>query len=254
MGRRAAAVVVEEKDRPLLEGWASRRKTAQALAMRARIVLKAAAGVNATETARQLKLHLQTVSKWRQRYAERGVDGLLDEPRPGQPRKITDADVERVIVRTLETKPPAATHWSTRAMAQTMGLNQTAISRIWRAFALRPHRQESFKLSRDPLFLDKVRDVVGLYMNPPDRALVLCVDEKSQIQALERTAPLLPMRPGQAERRAHDYLRHGTTSLFAALDFKAGTLDGVSQVPLYDRRQRAAGVGRAFGDGQLRHP
>ena len=234
MGRRAAAVVVEEKDRPLLEGWASRRKTAQALAMRARIVLTAATGVNASETARQLKLHLQTVSKWRRRYAERGVDGLLDEPRPGQPRKITDADVERVIVRTLESKPPAATHWSTRAMAQATGLNQTAVSRIWRAFALRPHRQENFKLSRDPLFIDKVRDVVGLYINPPDRALVLCVDEKSQIQALERTAPLLPMRPGQAERRAHDYLRHGTTSLFAALDTKTGKI--ISQL---HRRHRS---------------
>jgi transposase len=173
-----------------------------------------------------MKVCLQTVGKWRKRYAERGLDGLLDEPRPGQPRKITDADVERVLTLTLESKPKAATHWSTREMAKASGMNQTAVSRIWRAFALAPHRTESFKLSKDPLFIDKVRDIVGLYMNPPERALVLCVDEKSQIQALERTAPLLPMRPGQAERRAHDYLRHGTTSLFAALDTKTGNVIG----------------------------
>jgi transposase len=173
-----------------------------------------------------MQVHIQTVSKWRERFRARGVDGLLDEPRPGQPRKVTDAHVEAVIARTLESKPADATHWSTRSMAQATGLNQTAISRIWRAFALQPHRSESFKLSKDPLFIDKVRDIVGLYMNPPERALVLCVDEKSQIQALERTSPLLPMRPGQAERRAHDYLRHGTTSLFAALDTKTGNVIG----------------------------
>ena len=165
----------------------------------------------------------------------RGVDGLLDEPRPGQPRKISDAHVEAVITRTLESKPAAATHWSTRSMAQVSGLNQTAVSRIWRAFALQPHRTESFKLSRDPLFIDKVRDIVGLYLNPPERALVLCVDEKSQIQALERTSPLLPLRPGQAERRAHDYLRHGTTSLFAALNTKTGKVIGQMH-----RRHRSA--------------
>jgi Homeodomain-like domain/DDE superfamily endonuclease len=163
------------------------------------------------------------------------VDGLLDEPRPGRPRKISDAHVEAVIARTLESRPSDATHWSTRSMAQATGLNQTAISRIWRAFSLAPHRSESFKLSKDPLFIDKVRDIVGLYMNPPERALVLCVDEKSQIQALERTAPLLPMRPGQAERRAHDYLRHGTTSLFAALDAKTGNVIGQTH-----RRHRSA--------------
>jgi transposase len=235
MGRNAAKVVVKDDDRSVLEGWASRRKTAQALAVRARIVLKAAAGVSATQTASQMQLHLQTVGKWRRRYAEKGLDGLLDEPRPGQPRKITDGDVERVIVRTLESKPAGATHWSTRSMARATGLNQTAISRIWRAFALQPHRQEHFKLSRDPLFIDKVRDIVGLYLNPPDRALVLCVDEKSQIQALERTAPLLPMRPGRAERRAHDYLRHGTTSLFAALDTRTGKVIGQMH-----RRHRSA--------------
>jgi hypothetical protein len=167
------------------------------------------------------------------RYCDSGPDGLLDEPRPGQPRKLSDAQVEAVITRTLESKPAGATHWSTRSMAQATGLNQTAISRIWRAFALQPHRQENFKLSRDPLFIDKARDIVGLYLDPPDRALVLCVDEKSQIQALERTAPLLPMRPGQAERRAHDYLRHGT-SLFAALDTSTGKV--ISQL---QRRHRS---------------
>jgi transposase len=156
----------------------------------------------------------------------RGLDGLLDEPRPGQPRKLTDSQIESVITKTLESKPAGATHWSTRTLAQATGLNQTAISRIWRAFALQPHRSENFKLSKDPLFIDKVRDIVGLYMNPPDRAMVFCVDEKSQIQALERTAPLLPLRPGQAERRAHDYKRHGTTSLFAALDTRTGRVLG----------------------------
>jgi transposase len=192
-------------------------------------------GHSSLAVARQMQVHIQTVSKWRERFGSRGVDGLLDEPRPGQPRKISDAHVEAVIARTLETKPTDATHWSTRSMAQATGLNQTAISRIWRAFSLAPHRSESFKLSKDPLFIDKVRDIVGLYMNPPERALVLCVDEKSQIQALERTAPLLPMRPGQAERRAHDYLRHGTTSLFAALDAKTGNVIGQTH-----RRHRSA--------------
>ncbi len=186
--------------------------------MRARIVLMGAEGVSATATALEMQICLQTVGKWRKRYAERGVDGLLDEPRPGQPRKITDADVERVLTLTLESKPKAATHWSTREMAKACGINQTAISRIWRAFSLAPHRAETFKLPKDPLFIDKVRYIVRLYMNPPQHALVPCVDEKSQIQALDRTAPLLPMRPGQIERRTHDYTRHGTTSLFAALD------------------------------------
>src|SRR5271155_1680232 len=234
MGRRAADVDLQAGDRVVLEGWAQRPKTAQALATRARIVLKAADGVSATETASEMKVCLQTVGKWRKRFAEQGVDGLLDEPRPGQPRKVTDADVERVLTLTVESKPVDATHWSTRTMAKAAGINQTAISRIWRAFALAPHRSERFKLSKDPLFIDKVRDIVGLYMNPPERALVLCADEKSQIQALERTAPLLPMRPGQAERRAHDYLRRGTTSLFAALDTKTGKV--ISQL---QRRHRS---------------
>lgn len=213
-------------EREQLQQWTRRATSAQALALRARIVLRLADGYANAEVANHFRIHVQTVSKWRERFRKQGLDGLLDEPRPGQPRKITDAKIEAVITRTLECKPADATHWSTRAMAKATGLNQTAISRIWRAFALQPHRTETFKLSRDPLFIDKVRDIVGLYLNPPDRALVLCVDEKSQIQALERTAPLLPMRPGQAERRAHDYLRHGTTTLFAALDARTGKVIG----------------------------
>jgi len=169
------------------------------------------------------------VGKWRKRFASLGNDGLLDEPRPGTSRKLSDKQVELVLARTLESLPEAATHWSTRDMAKACGLSQSSVSRIWRAFSLVPHRSETFKLSRDPLFIEKVRDIVGLYLDPPDRALVLCVDEKSQIQALDRTAPLLPMRPGQIERRTHDYARHGTTSLFAALDAKSGELIGQTQ-------------------------
>jgi transposase len=217
------------EQRKTLQSWTRRRKTAQALSMRARIVLRASEGVTATVIAQEMDVCLQTVSKWWRRFDEQGVDGLLDEPRPGQPRKLTDAQIEEVLVRTLESQPQAATHWSTRTMAKASGINQTAISRIWRAFSLAPHRSETFKLSKDPLFIDKVRDIVGLYMNPPERALVLCVDEKSQIQALDRTAPLLPMRPGQIERHTHDYARHGTTSLFAALDTKTGKIIGQNQ-------------------------
>ncbi len=168
----------------------------------------------------------QTVGRWRSRFVAKRLDGLLDEPRPGAPRKITDADIERVLRLTLETTPREATHWSTRAMAERCGLSQTAVSRIWRAFALQPHRVETFKRSKDPLFIEKVRDIVGLYLNPPDKALVLGVDEKAQMQALDRTQPLLPMRPGQAERRTHDYTRHGTTTLFAALNVKTGKVIG----------------------------
>jgi transposase len=235
VGRPLKPLVLSEEQRATLQSWVRRRNSAQALAQRARIVLACAQGHNNTAVADLENCSLPTVGKWRERFLARGVDGLLDEPRPGQPRKITDAKIEEVITRTLESQPKAATHWSTRAMAKASGLNQTAISRIWRAFALQPHRTESFKLSRDPLFIDKVRDIVGLYMNPPERALVLCVDEKSQIQALERTAPLLPLRPGQAERRAHDYRRHGTTSLFAALDTKTGQVIGEMH-----RRHRSA--------------
>src|SRR5271166_3603757 len=253
-GRRLPPLVLSEESRETLRNWSRRRKTAQALALRSRIVLRAAAGLTATAIAAEMQVCLQTVSKWWLRFLDSGVDGLLDEPRPGQPRKMADADVERVLTLTLESKPSAATHWSTREMAKASGINQTAVSRIWRAFALQPHRSESFRLSRDPLFIDKVRDIVGLYLDPPDRALVLCVDEKSQIQALERTAPLLPMRPGQAVRRAHDYLRHGTTTLFAALDGEdrqghrphpaPPPLGGVPQLPRHHRGQRASAAGR----------
>jgi transposase len=228
-GRRLPELELSGEQRSTLQGWTRRRTTAQALSMRARIVLRASEGLTATAIAAETHTCIQTVSKWWRRFDERGLDGLLDEPRPGQPRKLSDAQIEQVIVRTLESKPSAATHWSTRTMAQATGINQTAISRIWRAFSLAPHRAETFKLSKDPLFIDKVRDIVGLYMNPPERALVLCVDEKSQIQALDRTAPLLPMGPGQIERRTHDYTRHGTTSLFAALDTKTGKIIGQNQ-------------------------
>jgi len=196
------------------------------LALRARLILACAAGKKNGEVAATFHLTRPTVGKWRARFIERRLDGLLDEPRPGAPRQITDADVERVITKTLESTPREATHWSTRSMARASGLTQSAVSRIWRAFALQPHRTETFKLSKDPLFIEKVRDIVGLYLDPPERALVLCVDEKSQIQALDRSQPLLPMRPGQMERRTHDYTRHGTTSLFAALDVKAGQVIG----------------------------
>lgn len=226
-GPRPIPLTLTPADREVLERWTRRRTTAQALARRARIVLACAEpGATNSGVARALRVSRPTVLTWRRRFAARGPDGLLDEPRPGAPRTITDADVERVITLTLEAPPPDATHWSTRRLAAAAGMSQTAVSRIWRAFALRPHRAETFKLSTDPLFIEKVRDIVGLYLNPPDRALVLCVDEKPQIQAKAPTAPVLPMRPGQAERRTHDYLRRGTTDLFAALDVKAGRVIG----------------------------
>jgi len=226
LGRPLAPLELSQPEREQLLEWTRRPKTAQALALRARIVLLSAQGRSNTEIARRLHISLPTAGKWRQRFLDQRLDGLLDEPRPGTPRRLSDAEVERVLARTLETQPQAATHWSTRSLAQATGLSQSSISRIWRAFSLQPHRSQSFKLSRDPLFIDKVRDIVGLYLNPPDRALVLCVDEKSQIQALDRTAPLLPMRPGQSERRSHDYQRHGTTSLFAAFDVASGRVLG----------------------------
>jgi len=220
-------IVLTDDERSALEAWLRRRNTSQALAERARIVLACAGGTESNKAiASRLRVNRLTVGKWRARFLKRRLDGLLDEPRPGQPRKVTDEHVERVITMTLESQPRDATHWSTRSMAKAIGMNQTAVSRIWRAFGLQPHRVETFKLSKDPLFIEKVRDIVGLYLDPPDRALVLCVDEKSQIQALDRTQPLLPMRPGQAERRSHDYKRHGTTSLFAALDVASGHVIG----------------------------
>jgi transposase len=225
-GRPTTRLRLTVEERETLERWARRPKSAQALAQRSRIILGCAAVKPNTVVARKLGLTHQTVGKWRQRFVERRLEGLLDEPRPGAPRQVGDAQVERVVRLTLESTPADATHWSTRAMAKRSGLSQTMVSRIWRAFALQPHRVEGFKLSKDPLFIEKVRDIVGLYLNPPDKALVLCVDEKSQIQALDRSQPLLPMRPGQAERRTPDYLRHGTINLFAALDTKAGTVIG----------------------------
>ncbi len=225
-GRPTTPVMLTAAERTTLEQWSRRPKTAQALAQRARIVLGCAAGETHTTLARRLRLTKQTVGKWRARFLASRLDGLLDEPRPGAPRTISDGDVERVLTSTLETTPPDATHWSTRSMATACGLSRSTVHRIWRAFALPPPRTETFKLSKDPLFIEKVRDIVGLYLNPPDRALVLCADEKSQIQALDRSQPLLPMRPGQVERRTHDYVRHGTTTLFAALDVKSGTVIG----------------------------
>ena len=215
-------VTLSDEDRAVLERWARRPKSSQALAMRCRIVLAAADGESSSEIAARLGCHKSTVGKWRGRFARRSFDGLHDEPRPGKPRSIGDEDVERVIVKTLEEKPRDATHWSTRSMANATGMSQSAVSRIWRAFALKPHQAEAFKLSPDPQFIDKVRDIVGLYLNPPDAAVVLCVDEKSQIQALDRTAPVLPLMPGVAERATHDYVRNGTTNLYAALDVASG--------------------------------
>src|SRR5215471_191800 len=221
-GRTLVPLIVTDDERETLERWLRRRKTAHALAQRASLVLAAAEGLSNQDVAARLRVTPWTVGKWRQRFLARRLDGLLDEPRPGAPRTIRDADVERVVTLTLESPPSDATHWSTRSMAKSTGMSQSAVSRIWRAFALQPHRSETFKLSHDPLFIEKVRDIVGLYLNPPEKALVLCVDEKSQIQALDRSQPLLPMRPGQVERRTHDSTRHGTTSLFAALDAKTG--------------------------------
>lgn len=226
MGRSKAELIVSVVEQNELERLTRRPKTQQRLAERARIVLACAKGLSNIEVAEELGISRATVGKWRSRFIERRLAGLLDEPRPGTPRTIGDDDVERVVTMTLESKPKNATHWSTRGMAKATGMSQTAISRIWRSFGLQPHRAETFKLSEDPYFIEKVRDVVGLYMAPPEHAIVLCVDEKSQVQALDRTQPLLPMRPGQAERGTHDYVRHGTTSLFAALDTATGAVIG----------------------------
>ncbi len=225
MPRGPAAVSIEltEAEREALERWARRRRSAAGLAQRSRIVLACALGATNAAVAGQVGVSVPTVRRWRGRFSERRLDGLLDEPRPGRPRTIGDERVEDVVVKTLETVPPdGGTHWSTRQMAAATGLNQTAISRIWRAFGLQPHRVEHWKLSKDPLFVEKVRDIVGLYLDPPERAIVLCVDEKSQIQALDRSAPTLPMLPGTPARATHDYKRHGTSSLFAALNAASG--------------------------------
>jgi transposase len=234
-GRPKAELVVSDEERERLLAYTRRGTTAQQLAMRARIVLACARGLDNTKVAAKLGIAAARVGRWRQRFINERLDGLLDEPRPGVPRTITDERVENVVVKTLESTPRGATHWSTRQMAKSVGLSRATVNRIWRTFGLQPHRSETFKLSKDPLLVEKVRDIVGLYLNPPDRALVLCVDEKSQIQALDRTQPLLPMRPGQVERRTHDYERHGTTSLFAALNVQTGKVIGKCH-----RRHRAA--------------
>lgn len=226
MGHPAVAISLTASERQELESLARAQKTGQAMARRARIVLAAAAGMDNKTICTEVGAEANTVGKWRRRFAARRLDGLLDEPRPGTPRKIGDEAIADTIRRTLESTPAGSTHWSLRSMARAVGYAPSTIHRIWRAFGLQPHRSETFKLSNDPLFVEKVRDIVGLYMAPPERALVLCVDEKSQIQALDRTQPLLPMRPGQVERRTHDYTRHGTTSLFAALDISTGAVIG----------------------------
>jgi transposase len=222
----AVSIELTAEERAQLEAWERRRSSAQALALRSRIVLAAAEGPGNTEIAARLGIAVSSVRKWRNRFAAHRLDGLTDEPRPGRPRTISDAMVEEVIVRTLETTPKDATHWSTRSLAKELGLTQSAVLRIWQAFGLQPHRQATWKLSKDPQFIDKVRDVVGLYLNPPERAVVLCVDEKSQIQALDRTAPILPMLPGTPERATHDYKRSGTSSLYAALNITTGKVLG----------------------------
>lgn len=228
-GRPKAPLIVSDDDRQALLRWTKRSKTSNALAQRARIILRCAEGADEVPNsvvAKELGLTDATVSKWRSRYIARGLAGLLDEERCGAPRTISDQKVEEVITKTLESLPGDATHWSTRSMAAAVGLSDHSIARIWHAFGLQPHRVESFKLSNDPQFIEKVRDIVGLYLNPPINALVLCVDEKAQIQALDRTQPILPLAPGVAERRTHDYRRHGTTSLFAALNVATGQVIG----------------------------
>jgi transposase len=225
-GRPTTRIELSEDDRAALERFTARARSARRLAFRARIILASASGLSDVDVAAKLRTSGHTVGKWRKRFLNDGIDGLLDEPRPGAPRKITDDAIEKVVVETLETTPKGATHWSTRQMAKHLGMSHTTVGRVWRAFGLKPHRSETFTISRDPMLIEKVRDIVGLYMSPPENALVLCVDEKSQIQALNRTQPVLPMRFGEVERRTHDYDRHGTTTLFAALDVATGNVIG----------------------------
>jgi transposase len=225
-GPKPTPITLTSDERAKLTDWARRPTSAQRLALRAKIALAAADGHANATIAAELRVTVPTVRKWRDRFSARRLEGLVDEPRPGAPRTVTDRQVEAAVTRTLETKPADATHWSTRALARELGLSQTAVARIWRAFGLKPHRSSSFKLSTDPLFVEKVRDIVGLYMTPPQKAIVLCVDEKSQIQALDRTQPIQPLLPGRPEKASHDYVRHGTTSLFAALDVATGKVIG----------------------------
>ncbi len=222
----AVEIVLSEQERSVLEAWTSRRKTAQALALRARIVLAAAGQLTNREIASLEGVSPPTVTKWRNRFAERRLEGLIDEPRPGRPRTITDEQVEDVVIKTLESTPRAATHWSTRSMAAETGIAPDSVMRIWHAFGLQPHRRENWKLSKDPQLIEKVHDICGLYLNPPERAVVLAVDEKPQIQALDRTSPTLPMLPGTPERATHDYERNGTSSLYAALNVQSGEVIG----------------------------
>ncbi|MCH0557317.1 IS630 family transposase [Streptomyces sp. MUM 16J] len=228
-------VVLTDDERETLLRWSRRATSAQALALRCRIALACADGLSNTQVGKELGIHPTTVATWRKRFAAQRLEGLADEKRPGPARTVTDEQVEDVIVRTLETTPKGATRWSTREMAKQSGLSQSTVSRIWRTFGLKPHQVDTFKLSKDPQFVEKVRDVVGLYLDPPERAIVLCVDEKSQIQALDRSAPVLPMMPGRPERRTHDYLRGGVTTLFAALNTATGEVIGSLH-----RRHRAA--------------
>jgi len=219
-------VELTDDERSQLLAWTRRAKSANAVAIRSRIVLAAADGLGNTAVAAKLGIEVGTARKWRARFLADRLEGLLDEPRPGRPRTVSDEQVEAVITWTLETTPADATHWSTRSLAAELGMSQSAVSRIWRAFGLAPHRQDAWKLSKDPQFIDKVRDVVGLYLDPPEAAVVLCVDEKSSIQALDRTAPVLPMLPGVPARASHDYVRAGTSSLYAALDLNSGQVIG----------------------------
>jgi transposase len=219
-------LALTDEERETLRRWARRRSSSQALAQRCRIVLGCAAGKSNKEVAAEVGVWPQTVGVWRRRFMESRLDGLADEPRPGAPRKITDEAVEELIVATLERQPTDATHWSRASMAEATGLSKSTVGRIWKAFGLKPHQVDTFKISNDPQFIDKVRDVVGLYLDPPEKALVLCVDEKSQIQALDRSAPVLPMMPGMPERRTHDYVRYGITTLFAALNVATGEVTG----------------------------
>lgn len=225
-GPKPTAILLTDAERAKLLDWAKRPTSAQRLALRARIVLAATDGWSNAAIAAELRVTVPTARKWRDRFADRRLEGLADEPRPGPPRTITDAHVEAAVTRTLESRPTDATHWSTRTLASDLGLSQTAVARIWRAFGLKPHLRESFKLSTDPFFVEKVRDIVGLYLAPPEKALVVCVDEKSQIQALDRTQPTQPVLPDRAEKTTHDYVRHGTTSLFAALNVATGPVIG----------------------------
>lgn len=226
IGRPKAELILTQEEREELQRLARRSRSSRHLAFRAKVILQCADNASNISVGESLRTTNATVGKWRSRFVEQRMDGLYDEPRPGAPRKISDEKIEDVVTKTLESTPRGRTHWSTRSMAKHLGLSHSTIGRIWRAFGLQPHRSESFRLSQDAQLVEKVRDIVGLYMNPPDNAVVLCVDEKSQVQALERAQPVLPMSLGQAERRTHDYVRHGTTDLFAALDVTTGEVLG----------------------------